>query len=436
MAGRTSGEEAAGGGGLPGPPGPQGPQGAPGIDGEDGLDGAPGLPGPPGAAGAAGPQGVSGPTGPPGIDGEDGLDGPPGVPGPTGPQGPIGPAGPPGTGGTSNNPPDGYNDEVDVDEIYRSPIGQVPVLVNQGGTGQATAQLARSSSGLDIEGLTTLNDVSYAAVGTDRTIAYLSITATRTVTLPPANTVNPGTRLVIMDLSGSLVRSTGVYIIVQPAGTDLLDGSNTAHLGTLASPLTNVAYISDGSSNWQTEQRIRPTQLVAAHNITSGSITAGGKDALNGAGTNFMPANTLTIGDLFTCEAMGQFNNTSGSSSTMSLDWTLGGIATGMIVSLAIATATTRLFGMRFVFQCFTIGASQLTFAPVAGYYWVAAASAAQIVLASTNIGPFTSANVFGGTFNTTITNNMILNIASTVNNANCQVNLFQASCVKTGSPG
>lgn len=311
-----------------------------------------------------------------------------------------------------------------------------PVSVANGGTSSTTAKGARSSAGLDIEGLTTVADASYAATATDRTIAYTSITATRTVTLPAANSVNAGTRLVVMDLSGSPVRSTGVFIVVQPAGADLLDGSNTAHLGIIAAPLTNAAYISDGVSNWQTEQRIRTTSLVAAHNVNTFSISAGGANALGIAGTNFMPANTLSTGDLFVCEAMGQFNNTSGGSSTMSLDWTLGGIASGMIVSLAIATATTRLFGMRFVFQCFAIGASQLTFAPVSGYYWVAAASAAQIVLASTNIGPFTSANVFGGTFNTTIANSMSLNIASTVNSANCGVNLFQAACEKIGAPG
>jgi hypothetical protein len=73
---------------------------------------------------------------------------------------------------------------------------------------------------------TTVADANYAALATDRNLAYTAITAARTVTLPAAASYPTGTRLLIFDESGSC--SATNVITVAAAGSDTIDGAASA----------------------------------------------------------------------------------------------------------------------------------------------------------------------------------------------------------------
>ncbi len=90
-----------------------------------------------------------------------------------------------------------------------------------------------------------VSDANYTALATDRTIAFTAITAARTVTLPAAASYPTGTRLLIMDESGSC--SAANAITVAAAGSDTIGGA--------ASAIIPVAYgylalESNGASKW------------------------------------------------------------------------------------------------------------------------------------------------------------------------------------------
>ena len=127
----------------------------------------------------------------------------------------------------------------------------VPVSVSQGGTGQATAALARASTGLDIDAIHTVADAAYNMAATDRTIVYTSLTVTRTVTLIAAASVNVGQAVVIKDGSGSVTPLIG--ITVAPHGADTIDGVNAA-LPSMMVAHDAIVLISDGVSNWHVQR--------------------------------------------------------------------------------------------------------------------------------------------------------------------------------------
>lgn len=95
--------------------------------------------------------------------------------------------------------------------------------------------------------------ISYAAVANSNyviaapvnVVAYTSIAATRTVTLPAASAVPTGSSITVMDLSGSLSSSIG--ITVAPQGGDTVNGSTSQ---TLKTSYGVFRFISDGTSKW------------------------------------------------------------------------------------------------------------------------------------------------------------------------------------------
>jgi hypothetical protein len=117
------------------------------------------------------------------------------------------------------------------------------VVVQDGATagGFAAAKLSEAVTNTR----TAVSDTNYTALATDRTIAYTAITATRTVTLPAAASYPTGTRLLIVDESGSCSATNAITIAA--AGSDTIDG--------VASAIIPVAYgylalESNGTGKW------------------------------------------------------------------------------------------------------------------------------------------------------------------------------------------
>ena len=81
-----------------------------------------------------------------------------------------------------------------------------------------------------------IGDADYTAAATDRTIAYTSLTAARTVTLPAASAYPTGTRLAVVDESGSC--SVTLTLTLLAAGSDMVNGAASVALkvarGTLS----------------------------------------------------------------------------------------------------------------------------------------------------------------------------------------------------------
>lgn len=94
-------------------------------------------------------------------------------------------------------------------------------------------------------GRTQVADANYAALATDRTIAFISLTAARTVTLPSVASFAAGAVLLIIDESGGC--SATNTITVNRSGTDTIDGAASA---VLAAPYGFVALESNTTNKW------------------------------------------------------------------------------------------------------------------------------------------------------------------------------------------
>lgn len=111
------------------------------------------------------------------------------------------------------------------------------------------------------------------AIGSRISVAAItSLTASRTITLPAANTVQPDLPLTIVDESGAL--TSGITITISAAGTDKING--LASLPVLTAPYFTYVLSSDGTSKW----------TVRAFGLG----LASGNTILNGAGA---PANSI-----------------------------------------------------------------------------------------------------------------------------------------------
>lgn len=131
--------------------------------------------------------------------------------------------------------------------------GTVPLT--RGGSGQITAQLARSPSGFNIEGSTSVGDTNYTILPTDRGVRVAAtFTTTRTWTLPLANSVNTGQRVTITDPAG--VVSSTIPLVIARAGSDTIDGQTSF---TIRAPSTSYTVESNGATKWS---QIAPTPSV------------------------------------------------------------------------------------------------------------------------------------------------------------------------------
>ena len=121
---------------------------------------------------------------------------------------------------------------------------QVPTrTAGDNGTDAASTAFVRSAT----IGRTTVANAAYTVVATDMLVAYTSLSASCTVTLPAASTIPAGKRLVIVDESGSASQS--VAISLAPNGTDTVAGSNSTQV-IINIPRGRIEIESNGSNGW------------------------------------------------------------------------------------------------------------------------------------------------------------------------------------------
>lgn len=146
------------------------------------------------------------------------------------------------------------------------------IVMNDGSTagGWPAAKLAEVVTNTR----TAVSDANYSALTTDRLIAYTAITAARTLSLPASSSYPTGTRLIIIDESGSC--SATKTITIAPNGTDDLEGANSN--AVIAAPYGFIGLESNGAGGW-----FITDQLVAA-------------SAPNGATMQFAVMETLVSG--------------------------------------------------------------------------------------------------------------------------------------------
>lgn len=158
---------------------------------------------------------------------------------------------------------------------------QLPTVpIANGGTGQTTAQAARGSSGLNIEGNTTVGDANYAILATDRFVTNTTaFTAARTFTLPLASSVNFGARLSLWIWG---LNSTHTLTVTR-SGTDNINVPNATN---------NVTSITSGGSSglvvWEFLAFSGAWTLVNSNQFTT--VIQGAVPPSTGGTTNFLRA--------------------------------------------------------------------------------------------------------------------------------------------------
>lgn len=117
------------------------------------------------------------------------------------------------------------------------------VVIGDGTTvgGWPVARLAD----LPVVSRTAVADANYTALTSDRNIAYSSISAARTVSLPTAASFPVGVQLTVLDESGSVTSSNAITL--SASGTDRIDGAATAVINAAYGYL---AIESNGSGKW------------------------------------------------------------------------------------------------------------------------------------------------------------------------------------------
>jgi len=106
---------------------------------------------------------------------------------------------------------------------------------------------------------TSIADANHAALPSERTIAYISLTAPRNVTLPAASTFPTGTLIRIVDESGACSASNTITLTA--SGSDSINGQVSA---ILASAYAFVAVESNGLNRWTIgAQSPDPTTICA-----------------------------------------------------------------------------------------------------------------------------------------------------------------------------
>ncbi len=149
----------------------------------------------------------------------------------------------------------------------------------------------------------TVSDVNYAALVTDRTIAFTAITAARTVNLPPASSFPTGVGLLVLDESGAA--SSARSISIGASGADLIDGASSA---AISSAYGYVMLQSNGASSpngkWtvvdQASSGLAAVGIGTAADPNNPLSVYGASALFNGANFNFTinksaAANTASI---------------------------------------------------------------------------------------------------------------------------------------------
>ncbi len=134
---------------------------------------------------------------------------------------------------------------------------------------------------------TQVSDGNYTAQPTDRTIAYIALTASRVVSLPAASSFPGGTRLLVIDESGNCGATK--TITLSAAGSDLVDGASSAVIG---SAYGYLAVESNTANKWTIVDQPGGGGGVSALNSLTGALTivANDGDVVTASGS------TVTLG--------------------------------------------------------------------------------------------------------------------------------------------
>jgi hypothetical protein len=169
------------------------------------------------------------------------------------------------------------------------------LVVNDGVTVGGTP-LAKLSE-VQTNSRTLVSDAAYTVLVTDRMVAYTALTAARVVTLPASSVFPLGTRLVVIDESGSC--SVTKTLTLNAAGSDAIDGA--------ASAVVNQAYgfiglESNGMGHWTIiDQGFMPALANIAAAAHGANIQIGVLEmlvTLAGSSTNAslqIPANCIVM---------------------------------------------------------------------------------------------------------------------------------------------
>jgi Major tropism determinant N-terminal domain len=114
---------------------------------------------------------------------------------------------------------------------------------------------------------TPISDTAYTAQSTDRTIAYVLLTAARLVALPSAISYPTGTRLLVVDETGNCSAINTITALAN--GTDKIDGASSIAINVAYG---YVAIESNGSSSWTIVDQMAPGPLTAIAQGPNGAL--------------------------------------------------------------------------------------------------------------------------------------------------------------------
>lgn len=143
-------------------------------------------------------------------------------------------------------------------------------------------------------------DAAYTMLSTQAEVIYTSITASRTVTLPAASSVNPGVHLIVRDTSGSLTQA--INVIISRAGSDTIEGGTVSW--TIRTPNGFREFASDGVSNWHLVSMSRDVQFWGTVGSKTWNAEPGAKfgyvecigGGSGGGGGAQQPSGTASVG--------------------------------------------------------------------------------------------------------------------------------------------
>lgn len=214
--------------------------------------------------------------------------------------------------------------------------GTLPV--GSGGTNGTTVPTARAS--LSIDQRTTVADTAYTVLSTDYLVAYTSITASRTVTLPAASTFNAGRVLVLQDESGSA--SAAITIAIAPNGTDTINGSNS-NLSVVKAAYGKAYIVSNGATGWTVATKYPTMPVVAGGTGLTTLTTHGvllGEGTANIAATSAGASGTLLTGQGASADPLFSATPTLGAAGTQGT-LALAGLTSGSVTQTTQSTAGT-----------------------------------------------------------------------------------------------
>jgi len=177
----------------------------------------------------------------------------------------------------------------DVKSVLKSYFDTVYTLSNLGGLAKSSnlsdlnnTLYARLNLGIDK--LNFINNQDYQVSTNERVLAYSTLTASRTITLPLANEVNAGYEYIISDLTGNC--SPTKTITIACSGNNTIAGVSTE---VIKAPYGTRRVISDGMSSWVIDKGVLRTSnnLSDLTNVSAALTALGLGTAATHAATDF-----------------------------------------------------------------------------------------------------------------------------------------------------